>query len=205
MPPMPYYYVGKGMELRVTDDWYAGKKSEYMKAHATALAMLEGEGAVSFEEMASENAALGRLTINQVEHFEQDWLTDAGGWWPEHPVRELLHHGFLEAVKIAQEAGLPIEALWVCAEKSEFNPCQVYICKGPRQVTVILYTPPPGEWVTDNAVLTEPEHIWVVKVRDEYDGRMTGSPLEHLADVRDKEIIKRQLMCTPPPSMTAQS
>jgi hypothetical protein len=39
----------------------------------------------------------------------------------------------------ARDLELPIESLWVCANEGEF---QVYISEGPRQITVIVFTPP---------------------------------------------------------------
>jgi hypothetical protein len=197
MPSMPFYYVGKGPQFRVIDTEYAGDEAAYMSAYDDALAVLEGEHAMSFAEIAQRHTdessdPHGGLTGRDVEHFERHWLA---GWWPQHPVEQLLRHGLIEAITVAKEARLPLEGLWVCAEESEADAFHVYICRGPRQVTMIVYTPPPKEWVADDD-LTEPEPIWVVKVRDEYDERMPGEP-QSLTRVGHQEIIKRQLWCTP--------
>jgi hypothetical protein len=192
---MPYYYVGKGSQFTVIDAEYAG---DYMAAYKAALAVLEGPDEMSFGDMArrhtsDSNDPRSGLTSDDVTHFETDWLGRSWATWAEHPVEPLLRHGFIKAIKCAQKEGLPLEALWCCTDEDVF---QIYICQGPRQVTVIVYTPRPVEHVAD-AKLTEPEKIWVVKVRDESDELMTGSPLEHVTDVDGKEIIYRQLMTTP--------
>jgi vacuolar-type H+-ATPase subunit F/Vma7 len=55
----------------------------------------------------------------------------------------------------------------VCADEDRF---QVYICEGPRQITVIVFTPPPKDRAHEPVdTLTEDEPIWVVKVHDQDD------------------------------------
>ena len=84
---------------------------------------------------------------------------------------------------------LPIEALWVCADEDVF---QVYVNQGPHQVTVIVYTPPPGSYAARAHELNE--NIWVVKVRDDYDGTLHGSEIHRLTPESDWPVlIERQL------------
>lgn len=194
MPSMPFYYVGKGTQFRLLDNTYAGDEAAYVNALDAAITVLSSEGSTSsLEDIARQHTpASGSssegLSDGDIEHFASHWL---GGWWPEHPVRQLLRHGFLEANRVAKEAKLPLEALWVCSEENVFH---IYICRGPRQVTVIVYTPPPKEWVPFNQLKKE-EPIWVVKVWDNFDDHMPGDP-DVLGHVGNQQIIKRQLWCT---------
>lgn len=57
-----------------------------------------------------------------------------------------------------------MEVLWVCARDADFR---VHYCEGPRQVTVVVFTPPPAHHTTDP--LDKPERIWVVKLGDQFD------------------------------------
>jgi hypothetical protein len=85
--------------------------------------------------------------------------------------------------------------LWVCANEDEF---QVYICEGPRQITVIVFTPPPGEREGrrdhTREQLTEDEPIWVVKRKESNDDEYTtrgGAPYEQIDSEAD--IILRRV------------
>jgi hypothetical protein len=89
-----------------------------------------------------------------------------------------------------------LESLWVCANEGQF---QVYICEGPRQVTVIVFTPPPeegpgGRREHTEADLTEDEPIWVVKRKDQSDDEYTdrGGRKPEKVD-GGKDIILRRI------------
>jgi hypothetical protein len=57
-----------------------------------------------------------------------------------------------------------MEVLWVCAQDPDFH---VYYCEGPRQVTVLVFTPRPRGHT--DLPLNHSESIWVVKVREPSD------------------------------------
>jgi hypothetical protein len=191
MPAMPYYYVGKGTQFGMLDRQFGGSEEEFMAAYDAALARLEGPDTESLPEAALHHSdpTSGRttgLSADDVEHFQRHWL---GDWWPDHPVEEVLRNGFAAAIRRAREQRLPIEAIWLCADEDAF---QVYFVEGPRQITVIVYTPTPVEQVPDE-LMTEFEPIWVVKVRDEWD----KPDFEVVDGSGESEIIMKQVRYAP--------
>jgi hypothetical protein len=191
MPAMPYYYVGKGTQFRMLDRQFGGKESDFLAAFDAALVHLTGTGAEPLAEAARKHAdprsgRLNELSDDDVEHFRRHWLED---WWPGHRVEDVLRNGFAAAIGLARERRLPIETIWLCADEDAF---QVYYVEGPRQVTVIVFTPTPVEQVPDE-LMTELEPIWVVKERDQWD-----KPDYEVLDGRgEKEIIVKQLRYAP--------
>jgi hypothetical protein len=196
MPSMPIYRAGKGSQFGMLDRQFGGDKSNYMAAYDAALQRIDQ----SLTNLASRHERPGELSRKDVDHFTKHWLQDEDDWWPGlvH-VEDVLRAGYAEAIRRARTLELPIESLWICAdekvEKGEQPPFHVYIVEGPRQVTVIVYTPKPKEHTTDE--LTEGEPIWVVKAKDIYD---KGEPRVVKRVDRDGEkfdIIARQVRYAP--------
>lgn len=187
---MPYYYIGKGSQFSLLDDQFGGAKDSRDRAYDEALSRLEATPLVELAARHNEQRSNARrLSENDLEHFKEHWLKK---WWPKHQVEDVLRAGFAEAIKRAKDAGLPLEALWVCADEDAF---QVYICQGPNQITVLVFTPPPIEHVPDET-LTEPELIWVVKQRDKWD---KGEFDVLSTDRKAGDIIQKQLHYAPEP------
>lgn len=105
------------------------------------------------------------LTQDDFNHFVQDWL-GSPGWWPANAVPDTLRAGFVQAITHARTAQKPMEVLWVCTHDPDFH---VYFCEGPRQVTVLIFSPPPRQHT--NLLLNHRESIWVVKLRDQFDNQ----------------------------------
>lgn len=184
MPPMPVYYVGKGAQFGVLDMFDGTRQEDY----EAALARLES---TSLRELAEQRVSAGGLTDGDVEHFRNDWL---GTWWPQQHVEAVLRAGIRKALQTALPSDrhglLPVEALWVCADETVFH---VYVNEGPRQVTVIVYTPPPEYSDRDREV---EERIWVVKARDDFDDALPGEITRLNPDDEWPVLIERQLRYT---------
>ena len=106
----------------------------------------------------------------------------------------MLRAGYREAITRAQAARKPIESLWVCAKEDRF---QVYICEGDRQITVLVFTPPPKENEHEPVeTLTEDEPILVVKEHDE-DDRRVNAHVDVLVPDDKKPIIVHRLKYRP--------
>lgn len=183
MPPMPVYYVGKGTQFGVLDMFDGTDRAVY----DAALERLNRPLA----ELAVERAAKGGLSETDVRHFDKDWL--GNDWWPNKHVELILRAGIRKALEVAtandRDNPLPVEALWVCADEDVF---QVYVNEGPHQVTMIVYTPPPKHYPGRQRELDE--RIWVVKTRDDFDGTLEGSPIQHLNPHDEWPVlIERQL------------
>ena len=165
MPSMPGYFVGKGYQFLMLDQQFGGSEAEYMAAYDAALSRIDlplGDLAENHTKRASGVRA--DLKEGDAKHFERHWL---GDWWPGKRVEEVLRAGYREAITRAQAVKKPIESLWVCADENKF---QVYICEGPRQITVLVFTPPPKERAHEPVdTLTEDEPILVVKEHDKDD------------------------------------
>lgn len=185
MPSMPNYFIGKGAQFELIDTQFGGDRESYMAAYDAALGRLDAEGIVELARRHTEPDGGSRLTPGDVEHFEQDWI----GYWGDYPVEQVLRAGYRHAIELARDVEKPIESLWVCADEDAF---QVYVCEGPRQVTVLVFTPPPLEHVGEEN-LTENEPIWVVKARDDYD----HGECDRTEQVGDREIIVKRLTRAP--------
>jgi len=162
---MPVYYVGKGRQFAVLDmfDGTEGSRGLY----EATISKLNSD--VSLLQLAQDrkDETPDSLSDTDIRHFDKDWL---GTWWTGQHVALVLRNGIRRALELALDTGqgnppLPVEALWVCADENVFH---VYANKGPHQVTVIVYTPPPGRYAARESVLEE--SIWVIKARDDADG-----------------------------------
>ena len=194
MPSMPVYFVGKGRQFGFLDHQFGGEKDDYMTAYDEVLDRIDEPLANLADEHAAEwvGPHVAGLNTDDADHFRQDWLDS---WWTGKDVEPVLRAGYRAAIERARDLELPIESLWVCANEDEF---QVYICEGPRQVTVIVFTPPPGEREGQRdhtrAQLTEDEPIWVVKKNASEDDDYTtrgGAPPEQID--ADADIILRRV------------
>ncbi|HEX6312386.1 MAG TPA: hypothetical protein VF152_12280 [Acidimicrobiia bacterium] len=185
MPSMPNYFVGKGAQFELIDDQFGGDRKNFMAAYDAALGRIDRDTIVELARRHTAPERGARLTPGDIEHFEQDWI----GYWDKYPVEQVLRAGYRKAIERAREVEKPIESLWVCADEDAF---QVYVCEGPRQITVLVFTPPPIEHVGEEH-LTEEEPIWVVKARDEYD----HGEVESAVPAGDREIIVRRIPRAP--------
>lgn len=187
MPSMPNYFVGKGAQFELIDAQFGGDQTNFMAAYDAALDRIDRETIVELARRHTRPERGARLTRGDIEHFEQDWI----GYWDQYPVEDVLRAGYRKAIEVARAAQKPIESLWVCADEDSF---QVYVCEGPRQITVLVFTPPPKEHVEEEE-LTEDEPIWVVKARDEYD----HGEVERTTPMGDREIIVKRITRAPQP------
>jgi hypothetical protein len=155
MPSMPTYHVSKGTQFGYLEEQF--DEANFPAEYPAALSRLQDSVAAA----AATHVAPGQLSQRDVSHFTDHWL---GNWWPQLAVPDTLRAGFIQAITHAQTVQKPMEVLWVCALDQAFH---VYYCEGPRQVTVILFTPPPARHTTDP--LDKAEKIWVVKLGDQAD------------------------------------
>lgn len=185
MPSMPNYFIGKGAQFELLDAQFGGERDSFMAAYDAALGRIDAESIVELARRHTEPDGGGRLTPGDIEHFEEDWI----GYWGDYPVEQVLRAGYRKAIELAREVEKPIESLWVCANEDAF---QVYVCEGPLQITVLVFTPPPKEHVGEEN-LTENEPIWVVKARDDYD----HGECESAVPVGEREIIVKRITRAP--------
>jgi hypothetical protein len=200
MPSMPIYYVGKGHQFKVLDQQFSSPPATAPGAYDEALDRIDRPlGDLAADHVDPNAPVQPGLTDNDAEHFKSHWL---GDWWPSKPVEPVLRNGYREAIKRAKAANKPIESIWVCADEDEF---QIYICEGPHQITVIVFTPPPPKhhwWSRKRGHtedrLTQDEPIWVVKVQDKFDDEYTelsGSGYQPLDSANN--VIVRQIRYAP--------
>jgi hypothetical protein len=195
MPSMPIYFVGKGHQFRMLDEQFGSPPSAAPSTYDQVLNRIDQP----LTDLASNHVGPGSpgqpgLTPKDAEHFESHWLRD---WWPSKPVEQVLRNGYREAINRAKAADKPIESIWVCANENEF---QIYICEGPHQITVIVFTPPPPKhhWYSrkrehSEDQLTQDEPIWVVKVKDKFDDEYTelGAGDYNTIDPPNNVIMRR--------------
>jgi hypothetical protein len=192
MPSMPGYFVGKGYQFLMLDRQFGGTEDEYMAAYDAALGRIdEPLGDLAAQHADRGSGLRAELKDGDAGHFRQHWL---GDWWPGKRVEEVLRAGYREAIQRAQQARKPIESLWICAKEDRF---QVYICEGPRQITVLVFTPPPKENEHEPVeTLTEDEPILVVKEHDD-DDRKVRAKVDVLVPDENKPIIVHRLKYRP--------
>jgi hypothetical protein len=195
VPSMPTYHVNKGSQFGFLDTTLGG--ANFRTELDAALTRLQGaDPAAVLNTAAHARVAPNRLTQNDFDHFVQDWL--GGGWWPQNAVPDTLRAGFTKAIEHAKARRLPMEVLWVCARDPDFH---VYYCEGPRQVTVLVFSPPPRGHT--DLPLDHSENIWVVKLRDQFDDQYpnlgTGIPAPQVVatvqsgPMAGRDIIQQQL------------
>jgi hypothetical protein len=196
MPSMPTYHINKGSQFGFLDTTLGS--ANYVAECAAALTRLQGaDSAAVLNAAASARVAPNQLTQDDFNHFVQDWL-GSNSWWPANAVPDTLRAGFVQAISHAQAAQKPMEVLWVCTHDPDFH---VYYCEGPRQVTVLIFSPPPRQHT--NLPLNHPESIWVVKLRDPFDGQYAslgaGIPVPQVVAMvqsgprAGQDIIQQQL------------
>ena len=192
MPSMPGYFLGKGYQFKMLDEQFGGDEASFTAAYDAALSRIDQPLSQLAEDHAtSGSGVIDELKQGDVSHFARHWL---GDWWPGKRVEEVLRAGYREAIQKAKDARKPIESLWVCANEDRF---QVYITEGPRQITVIVFTPPPKERAHEPVdTLTEDEPIWVVKVLDEDDEKVNAKVRVVVPD-DEAPIIVHQLKYRP--------
>jgi len=196
---MPYYFLGKGSQFAMLDVQFGG--NDFLSEYDAALARLEGPTPRPLGDLADAHADPSSglqqgLVDDDVRHFRDHWLDNTAGWWTNTHTEDILRAGFIEAIRHAKRVNKPIETWWVCADEDAF---QVYICEGPRQITVIVFTPKPVH--EDPSVMTADEPIWVVKERENYD----HAPLNVLNPGETPELIKKRIMCQPGPGGAGSS
>jgi hypothetical protein len=196
MPSMPTYHINKGSQFGFLDATLGG--ANFLTEYDAALTRLQGADPATVLNAAA-NARVGpnRLTQDDFNHFVSDWLGGTS-WWPQNAVPDTLRAGFVQAITYAKAAQKPMEVFWVCSVDPDFH---VYYCEGPRQVTVLIYTPRPRRHT--NLPLTHSESIWVVKLSDPFDSQYqslgTGIPApQPVATVQSgpeqgQPIIQQQL------------
>jgi hypothetical protein len=187
MPSMPGYFVGKGYQFLMLDRQFGGSDNEYMAAYDAALSRIDqplGDLAAKHADRGSGLRA--ELKTGDAEHFGKHWLDD---WWTGKRVEDVLRAGYREAIQRAKDAKKPIESLWICANEDRF---QVYICEGPRQITVLVFTPPPKEGEHEPVdTLTEDEPIWVVKEHDDDDRKVKAEVKVLVPDDKAPIVVHR--------------
>jgi hypothetical protein len=189
---MPGYFVGKGYQFAMLDRQFGGTEDEYMAAYDAALDRIdEPLGDLAAQHADRGSGLRAELKDGDTGHFRKHWL---GDWWRGKRVEEVLRAGYREAIQRAQQARKPIESLWICANEDRF---QVYICEGPRQITVLVFTPPPKENEHEPVeTLTEDEPILVVKEHDD-DDRKVRAKVDVLVPDENKPIIVHRLKYRP--------
>ena len=187
MPSMPGYFVGKGYQFLMLDRQFGGNEDEYMAAYDAALSRIEQPlGELAENHAKRDSGVRAELKEGDAEHFRKHWL---GDWWRGKRVEEVLRAGYREAIQRAKDAKKPIESLWVCANEDRF---QVYICEGPRQITVLVFSPPPKEGEHEPVdTLTEDEPILVVKEHDDDDKKVKAEVRVLVPDDKAPIIVHR--------------
>jgi hypothetical protein len=185
MPSMPGYFVGKGYQFLMLDRQFG--EPDFMAAYDAALSRIDQP----LDDLAAEHADRGsglraELKAGDANHFRRHWL---GDWWPGKRVEDVLRAGYREAIQRAKDAKKPLESLWICANENRF---QVYICEGPRQITVLVFTPPPKEGEHEPVdTLTEDEPIWVVKEHDDDDRKVNADVKVLVPDDKAPIVVHR--------------
>jgi hypothetical protein len=184
---MPGYFVGKGYQFLMLDRQFGGNEDEYMAAYDAALSRIEQPlGELAENHAKRDSGVRAELKEGDAEHFRKHWL---GDWWRGKRVEEVLRAGYREAIQRAKDAKKPIESLWVCANEDRF---QVYICEGPRQITVLVFSPPPKEGEHEPVdTLTEDEPILVVKEHDDDDKKVKAEVRVLVPDDKAPIIVHR--------------
>jgi hypothetical protein len=106
---------------------------------------VQGDNYEYARKLLDENKSLSDLTAQvekdlslqpgALDHFKEHWLAGASG----KKVDRLMRDRYKEAVEFAAGPRLPIETFWVTGAGDDFD---IQVCKGKRQVTVLVFIPP---------------------------------------------------------------
>jgi hypothetical protein len=181
---MPTYHVSKG-PFRMLDFMFDEPGSPTFEAALDRLANPDSTNTLLEAARQRNRLQPGDLSDTDVKHFDEHWLD---GWWGELAPADTLRAGMREAIAHAITANKPMEFFWICVLDDEF---QIYYCEGPRQVTVLVLTPPPPDHTSGPVdLLSTPEPIWVVTRRHDYDDAYPNlgdqgliDPPVHVADL----------------------
>ena len=146
MPSMPTYHVNKGSQFGFLDTTLGGANFR------TELDAVRPGCRVRIRRRSQHRGA--RTCCAQPAHAKRlrpfrPGLARRGGWWPQNAVPDTLRAGFTKAIEHAKARQLPMEVLWVCARDPDFH---VYYCEGPRQVTVLVFSPHPADTQTCRSI-----------------------------------------------------
>lgn len=202
MGSMPGYHVNKG-PFAYLDDKFDGVNVQAYNDALAVLQGVAGQDArdrlLAATKARFPSANPGDANDKMREHFDTDWLGGTATWRSLRPA-ETLKAGLIAAIKAALEPTqqnppgppMPIEFFWVCAQEQAF---QVYYSVGPvravgggtvQSMTVIVFTPIPehgpaakpddGQKLRLNETdLMEPEPIWVIKLKGQYESSPQGA------------------------------
>ena len=107
------------------------------------------------------------------EHLRRDWYNETGeGWWPNQPVAEIVRKAYIEAIRLAHERSLPVDA-YLVAGGDRFA---VSLAVEDAGITMLFHAPPCGD-VAEKFV--EDENIVVIECGP--DGSVVARPGRQLA------------------------
>ena len=146
--------------------------------------------------------------IEMKAHLDTHWFNDGpDAYWPHRPAKEeVIRHGHIKAVELAQTTKLPVCILWICAG----HHFQCAVTKSDAQITLLILTPHVPNAVPQVAS-TEPEDIWVigptidineiVREATNYNGRPTSNDCVLLD--KASGVMEAPIFAEPPPPPNA--
>jgi hypothetical protein len=91
------------------------------------------------------------------DHLRNDWYNETGkGWWPDQPVAEIVRKAYIEAIRLAHDRSLPVDAYQVVGGERFAVSLSVH----DSGIVMLFHTPPLGE-VGEG--LVEDENIMVIE------------------------------------------
>ncbi|MBW2282409.1 MAG: hypothetical protein JRG76_17215 [Deltaproteobacteria bacterium] len=95
-------------------------------------------------------------------HLRRDWYGGAdGGWWPDHPVEDIVREAYVAAIEKSEELDKPVDAYWVPGEADSFR---ATMTTGLSQITLLFHTPPVPQPAASVDALVDDDAVCVIEV-----------------------------------------
>lgn len=157
--------VAKGPVPRCLDDLSVRPGArESLVALRQGILGLRDQSYRGLERVFSTYLFRGFYSAEQAEQITRylaiNWFSEATGWWPTfQPIAPIYAVGLLQTIDLSLSRGgtpRPIDSYWIIGHEQ----VELVNLASPRQVTLLIATPPPPERVS-GGIMSESSEAWV--------------------------------------------
>lgn len=138
-----------------------GAASRHREQFNVAAVLADLRGPMSLVDIAQKHGLIGEEHAEEARHLRRDWYNEEeeDGWWPQHPVEDIVREAYAIAIGLADELDKPLDAYWMPARPGGEDRFRASLTTSADQITLLFHTPPvprpappPDELVDDEAV-----------------------------------------------------
>jgi hypothetical protein len=184
--------VAKGPVPRCLDD-ISGRQNarERLVALRQGILGLRDQSYRGLEKVFATHLFQGFYSAEQTEQITRylatNWFSQATGWWPAfQPIAPIYATGLLQTLDLSLSGKgdpRPIDSYWIIGH----DQVELINLASPRQVTLLIATPPPPE-LASGGIMSESSEAWVTLRRAGHTANeidpTTGQPGREDTDLR---------------------